>query len=122
LIAYAKANPGKVIRLAGAGGITHLACELLKAEAKIDVVHVPLQGRGAGRERSARGQVKMGIFDVPVGAAAHQVGEVQGAGGDERETRAVLPTFRPPPKSVIPRSSRTTGTVWSRPLAPRPLC
>ena len=42
LISYAKANPGKVnFGSAGSGSITHLAGELLKAEAKIDIVHVP---------------------------------------------------------------------------------
>jgi len=52
LIAYAKANPGKVnFGSAGGGSITHLAGELLKAEAKIDLVHVALQGRRAGGER-----------------------------------------------------------------------
>jgi tripartite-type tricarboxylate transporter receptor subunit TctC len=51
LIAYAKTNPGKVnFGSAGAGSITHLAGELLKAEAKVDL----------------GGQVQMGIFDVPV--------------------------------------------------------
>src|SRR5882724_2313833 len=67
LIAYAKANPGKVdFGSAGAGGITHLACELLKAEAKIDVVHVPYKGAAPAVSDLLGGQVKMGIFDVPV--------------------------------------------------------
>src|SRR6267154_1131394 len=45
LIAYAKANPGKInFGSAGAGGITHLACELLKAEAHVDLLHVPYKG------------------------------------------------------------------------------
>src|SRR5712664_1556836 len=45
LIAYAKANPGKInFGSAGAGGITHLACELLKAEAHLDLLHVPYKG------------------------------------------------------------------------------
>jgi len=67
LIAYAKANPGKIdFGSAGAGGITHLACELLKAEAKIDVVHVPYKGAAPAVSDLLGGQVKMGIFDVPV--------------------------------------------------------
>jgi tripartite-type tricarboxylate transporter receptor subunit TctC len=67
LIAYAKANPGKVnFGSAGAGGITHLACELLKAEAKIDVVHVPYKGAAPAVSDLLGGQVQMGIFDVPV--------------------------------------------------------
>src|SRR6266567_3914843 len=45
LIAYARANPGKInFGSAGAGGITHLACELLKAEARVDLLHVPYKG------------------------------------------------------------------------------
>jgi len=67
LIAYARANPGKVnFGSAGAGGITHLACELLKAEARIDVVHVPYKGAAPAVNDLLGGQVQMGIFDVPV--------------------------------------------------------
>jgi len=67
LIAYAKANPGKIdAGSAGAGGITHLALELLKSEAKIDVVHVPYKGAAPAVSDLLGGQVQMGIFDVPV--------------------------------------------------------
>ena len=44
-IAYARANPGKVSYASGGHGSSpHLAGELLKAEAKIDIVHVPYKG------------------------------------------------------------------------------
>jgi tripartite-type tricarboxylate transporter receptor subunit TctC len=67
LIAYAKANPGKVnFGSAGAGSITHLAGELLKAEAKVDLVHVPYKGAAPAVTDLVGGQVQMGIFDVPV--------------------------------------------------------
>jgi tripartite-type tricarboxylate transporter receptor subunit TctC len=67
LIAYAKANPGKVnFGSAGAGSITHLAGELLKAEAKIDLVHVPYKGAAPAVNDLLGGQVQMGILDVPV--------------------------------------------------------
>jgi tripartite-type tricarboxylate transporter receptor subunit TctC len=67
LIAYAKANPGKInAGSAGAGGITHLALELLKSEAKIDVLHVPYKGAAPAVSDLLGGQVQMGIFDVPV--------------------------------------------------------
>jgi len=67
LIAYAKANPGKVnFGSAGAGSITHLAGELLKAEAKIDIVHVPYKGAAPAVTDLVGGQVQMGIFDVPI--------------------------------------------------------
>jgi tripartite-type tricarboxylate transporter receptor subunit TctC len=67
LIAYAKANPGKVnFGSAGSGSITHLAGELLKAEAKVDLVHVPYKGAAPAVNDLLGGQVQMGIFDVPV--------------------------------------------------------
>jgi tripartite-type tricarboxylate transporter receptor subunit TctC len=67
LVAYAKANPGKVnFGSAGAGSITHLAGELLKSEAKVDLVHVPYKGAAPAVTDLLAGQVQMGIFDVPV--------------------------------------------------------
>lgn len=67
LISYARANPGKVnFGSAGSGSITHLAGELLKAEAKVDLVHVPYKGAAPAVNDLLGGQVQMGIFDVPV--------------------------------------------------------
>jgi tripartite-type tricarboxylate transporter receptor subunit TctC len=67
LVEKANANPGKInYGSAGAGGVTHLAGELLKAEAKIDIVHVPYKGAAPAVSDLLGGQVQMGIFDVPV--------------------------------------------------------
>jgi len=67
LVAYARANPGKVnYGSAGSGSITHLAGELLKAEAKIDLVHIPYKGAAPAVNDLLGGQVQMGVFDVPV--------------------------------------------------------
>ncbi len=52
LIAYAKANPGKLSFGSGGNGTpAHLAGELLKLEAKIDITHVPFRGTGPSRSR-----------------------------------------------------------------------
>jgi tripartite-type tricarboxylate transporter receptor subunit TctC len=67
LVAYAKANPGKVnFGSAGGGSITHLAGELLKAEASVNMVHVAYKGAAPAVTDLVGGQVQMGIFDVPV--------------------------------------------------------
>jgi tripartite-type tricarboxylate transporter receptor subunit TctC len=48
LIALAKAKPGSLnYASTGAGGTTHLAAELLKSMAGINIVHVPYKGSGA---------------------------------------------------------------------------
>jgi len=45
LIDYAKANPGEVnFGSAGVGGVAHLAMEMFKSQANVDVVHVPYRG------------------------------------------------------------------------------
>jgi tripartite-type tricarboxylate transporter receptor subunit TctC len=61
LIAYAKANPGKLTYgSAGNGSITNLAGELFKARAgALDIVHVPYKGIGQGIGDLIGGQIQM---------------------------------------------------------------
>ena len=48
LVAYAKKQPGRLqYASAGVGSVTHLAGELFKYTAKIDMLHVPFKGAGA---------------------------------------------------------------------------
>jgi tripartite-type tricarboxylate transporter receptor subunit TctC len=63
LLAYAKANAGKVnFASAGTGGATHLAMELFKTMAGIDIVHVPYKGSAPSATAIMAGEVQMGIF------------------------------------------------------------
>jgi tripartite-type tricarboxylate transporter receptor subunit TctC len=66
LVAYARAKPG-IINFASSGNGTggHLAGEMLKARAGIDIVHVPYKGTGQAMTDLLAGQVSM-IFDQPV--------------------------------------------------------
>jgi tripartite-type tricarboxylate transporter receptor subunit TctC len=101
LIAYAKKNPGKVnFGSAGAGGITHLACELLKVEAGIDILHVPYKGAAPAVNDLLGGQVHMGIFDVPVVLSHIQSGKFRAL--------AVTSAKRAPPLPDVP----TTCLSW----------
>ena len=66
-ISYAKANPGKLTYgSAGTGGITHLATELLKREAGIDILHVPYRGAAPATNDLIAGTVNCALLDVPV--------------------------------------------------------
>ena len=61
-IAYAKANPAKInMASAGNGNPTHLAGELLKTMAKIDMTHVPCRGAAPAISDLLGGQVQ-GLF------------------------------------------------------------
>jgi tripartite-type tricarboxylate transporter receptor subunit TctC len=66
LIAYAKANPGKLAYgSAGAGSMTHLAGELFKSLAKTpDIVHVPYKGSGPSLSDAVSGHVPMVVANI----------------------------------------------------------
>jgi len=67
LIALAKDQPGKLnFASAGTGGITHLAGELFKLTAKIDIVHVPYRGAAPAINDLLGQQVQMAFLDLPV--------------------------------------------------------
>src|SRR5438552_4697016 len=60
LIALAKANPGKLnFASSGYGAAAHLAGELFKAEAKVDIVHVPYKGAAPALQDVIGGHVQM---------------------------------------------------------------
>ena len=64
LIAYAKANPGKLAYgSAGSGSLPHLAVELFKAQTGTDIVHVPYKGGGPMVTDLLGGSVQLVIAD-----------------------------------------------------------
>ena len=65
LIAYAKANPGKMnFASGGHGSSPHLAAELLKARAGIDIAHVSYRGTGPALQDLVGGHVQMMFSSV----------------------------------------------------------
>jgi tripartite-type tricarboxylate transporter receptor subunit TctC len=66
-VAYARTNPGKInFGSAGAGSVTHLGVELLKSEAKIDLVHVPYRGAAPAIADLLGNHIQLLVSDVPV--------------------------------------------------------
>jgi tripartite-type tricarboxylate transporter receptor subunit TctC len=67
LVALARAQPGKFnFASAGIGGLPHLAGELFKLTAKIDIVHVPYRGAAPAINDLLGQQVQMAFLDLPV--------------------------------------------------------
>jgi tripartite-type tricarboxylate transporter receptor subunit TctC len=63
-IAYAKANPGKInYASAGIGGVTHVAGELFKMLAGVEIRHVPYRGAGPALTDLLGGQLQV-MFDI----------------------------------------------------------
>jgi len=110
LLAYARANPGKVnFGSAGSGSITHLAGELLKAEAKIDIVHVPYKGAAPAVTDLVGGQVQMGIFDVPVLLSHIRSGKLKALAVTSAKRAETLPDV---PSTVELRYPNVTSDNW----------
>jgi tripartite-type tricarboxylate transporter receptor subunit TctC len=66
-LAYAKANPGKInMASSGIGTGNHMAGELFKMMAGVDLVHVPYRGTGPATTDLIVGQVQV-MFTAPVG-------------------------------------------------------
>ena len=65
LIAYAKANPGKIsFGSSGIGAAAHLTTELFKQTAGIDMVHIPYKGTAPALQDEMGGNIQI-LVDVP---------------------------------------------------------
>jgi tripartite-type tricarboxylate transporter receptor subunit TctC len=70
-IAYAKSNPGKInMASAGVGGTIHLAGELFKSMAGVDMLHVPYRGSPAAISDLMTGRVQV-MFDAVPSSLPH---------------------------------------------------
>ena len=92
LVAYAKANPGKVnYGSSGPGGISHLAAELFRSAAGIDIVHVPYRGAAPAVQDLLAGQVQMAVLDVGVLLPHIKAGNVKPLAVPSRTRSGLLP-------------------------------
>jgi len=100
LIAHAKANPGRInIASFGAATISHLAIELLKTTAGIDMVHVPYRGGAALIGDLISGQVQAAVDALPNSLPHIKSGTVRAI--------ALLPTARSPAVPDVPLARET---------------
>jgi tripartite-type tricarboxylate transporter receptor subunit TctC len=115
-IALAKAQPGKLnYASSGQGTPYHMAGELFKALAGIDVVHVPYRNSGEARSGVIGGQVQMMIDAVP--AMAPNIGEnqVRALATTGRQRSAVLPNV---PTAIEAGVAGYEATIWLGLMAP----
>jgi tripartite-type tricarboxylate transporter receptor subunit TctC len=80
-IALAKERPGKLTYASyGVGSVNHIAMEMLKAEAKIDLLHVPYQGASPALAAVIGGQIDAMMTSMTVAGANAQAGKVRWLG------------------------------------------
>jgi tripartite-type tricarboxylate transporter receptor subunit TctC len=86
LIALARAKPGTLnYASSGPGGMPHLAGELLKVAAKVDIVHVPYKGAAPAVNDLLGQQVQMAFFDLPVLMPHVEAGKLKAIAVGSRE-------------------------------------
>jgi tripartite-type tricarboxylate transporter receptor subunit TctC len=74
LIALAKARPGQLTFGAASGGTPHMAGELFRLRAKIELLFVPYKGEGPAIADAMGGQISMVFSNLPVGLPQAQGG------------------------------------------------
>jgi tripartite-type tricarboxylate transporter receptor subunit TctC len=78
-IEYAKANPGKInMSSPGVGSISHLAGELFKMMAGVNLVHVPFSGNSPALTALLGGQVEVSFASLPSAIEFIRTGKLQG--------------------------------------------
>ena len=91
-IAVARARPGAIAYASSGNGSTaHLAVELLKSAAKLDLVHVPYRGAGPALTDLVAGQTQMSITAVSGTLPFVQSGKLRALGVSSPKRLAVLP-------------------------------
>jgi tripartite-type tricarboxylate transporter receptor subunit TctC len=94
LVAYAKANPGKLsYGHSGAGGSQHLTGELLKKMAGIDMVGIPYKGGGQLITDLVGGQIQVGIAGTTPFIPHHRAGRIKILALTSLERFPPLPEF-----------------------------
>jgi tripartite-type tricarboxylate transporter receptor subunit TctC len=92
LIAYAKANPGKLTYASqGVGASGHIAGELFKLHAGVDITHVPYKGAAPAAQDLAAGHVSMMFDVVSLALGPIQSGRVLPLGVATKQRVNVLP-------------------------------
>lgn len=115
LIAYAKANPGKLsYATAGIGTTTHMSAELLRAMTGIELVHIPYRGGGPAMNDLIGGHVELMVDGLPTSLPHIQSGALKAL--------AVTPTSPDPSAPDIPTVGATVPkyetVAWFALLAP----
>lgn len=115
LVAYAKANPGKLnYGSSGAGSAPHLAAELFKAMAGLDMVHVPYKGSGESQLATLSGEVDFVFFAFSSALANARAGKLRplAVGGTKRNPQL------PDVPSVSEAVKGFQGSSWTALVAP----
>jgi len=117
LIALAKAKPGTLnYGSSGPGSNYHMAGELLKNLAGIDIVHVPYKGSTGMRSDILSGQIQLLFDSVPTMAPLIKAGMVRALGSSGKVRSPILPDVPTIAEAGVPAFQ---ATLWVGFMAPK---
>lgn len=116
LVAYAKANPGKMnFSSGGIGVLPHLVGEMFKAKAEIDIMHVPYRGGGPSINDVVAGQIQMTFEGAGVLLPLIQAGKLRALAVTSPQRIPELPDV---PTMIESGYPDFVSTSWTGLLAP----
>lgn len=116
LIAYVKANPGKVNFGSGGSGLTnHLTMELLKVKAGLNITHVPYKGAAAALTGLIGGEIDMMFESGPAVIPHIRTGKLKVIAVGSQRRSAVLPNVPSVAEAGVPGFDAIS---WAAFLAP----
>ncbi len=122
LIEYAKQNPGKLNYASnGNGTSSHLAAEMLKFEAGVDMAHIPYKGGGPAMQDLLGEQVDMLFDQVPAVLPQVEAGNVIALGISSAKRSEAAPDI-PAVAETLPGFDMTVWFGWMAPKGtPQPI-
>lgn len=103
LVSLAKARPGSVnFASAGSGGPTHMAGEMLKAMAQLDIVHVPYKGNAAALGDLVAGRVQMMFSNLLTAMPHAKAGKLRAIAVSSGKRSAQAPDLPTVAESGVP--------------------
>jgi tripartite-type tricarboxylate transporter receptor subunit TctC len=103
LVAYARANPGKLSYASGLVGTSpHLSMEWFKQRMNIQIVHVPFVNAAQGTGQVMAGEIPINITNMPLVVAPIQSGRLRAIAVGSAKRQALLPDVPTIQESGIP--------------------
>ena len=115
LIALARARPGQLTFGAASGGTPHMAGELFKLTAKVDLLFVPYKGEGPAVSDAMGGQISMVFSNLPVVLPLVRSGRLRGIAVTSAQRVSTAAEFPTVAESGLPGFEANT---WFGCLAP----
>ena len=117
ILKAAKAKPaGMTYASSGPGTPYHMAGELFKAMAGVDIVHVPYKGSSGARTDVLGGQVDMMFDAIPTMAEQIKAGKVKGIATTGKARSSILPDLPTVHEAGVPNYE---ATIWLGVMAPK---